>query len=539
MHQALIAGLLCFCLQGNDFGQQNAPPKFAPRAFNVQSEQAQQQAEQQSQQPAQPQSVILREIPDQSAENTRLIPPVGVGSQITDQPVETNPIIIRPVPQNQFREPQQQQQFNQQQINQQQVPVIEQRNEFDGSAEIEVRPVTRIQSTIQDDRVRPAAFQQIESPLNSRVAQAHNARGLDENNNQGSLTILARQILEQTLAPATGNLLPGTKITLKDALAEKADRNARLQLIKDYWKATVSLADFQFATEEADFLSRVTAPNSPEARALWQSEVAAAEARTAEAKLAAIDAQETLRQKLSFNADQLPVPSDTPWVGRYRTNFEEHASAGVSTSNLKRIDRILPVMWQLVQRRAGAVDASLVAMQEMASAYRDGKLPISELLEMHRRLRDQRIAFLAAVRDYNYSIADYAMSTVNANGQTEQVVAMLLYDKTQGLAPVDGSSVIRQASAADLPGYNAKSIRQFSAPAVSPSGNPQANPIVNPTGNSNVGGRQFNRSEASDSETPARSRTAPPASGDGQFSPSGNFNPRGNFPPSGSFQLPE
>jgi hypothetical protein len=307
----------------------------------------------------------------------------------------------------------------------------------------------------QEDHVRLAAYQQNgavpqyqgQTNFGQQTNSSQNANNAIVATDSQTDSRFAHNMIQQALTPAGENLLPGKAISLKDAVGKQMNRSSRLAIVKDYWKLAVALTDFQFATEEVESLTRVAAPKSGEARALWQAEIASAEARVAEAKLASIDAQETLRQKLGLSGEELPLPQDVPWVGRYRTNFDEYQTAGYATENLKRIDRVLPVMWQLVQRRARAVEASQIAFNELTRVYQSGSLPVGDLLDMHRRLRDQRINFLAAVRDYNFSIADYAMSTVNANGGADQVAAMLLFDATLNLDQVEASP-IRQASAA-------------------------------------------------------------------------------------------
>ena len=60
--------------------------------------------------------VLTRKIQEkiQIGDNIRRIPPIGVGSQITDQPLSNSPAVIRQIPQQQVREA----------IEQQQAPVV-------------------------------------------------------------------------------------------------------------------------------------------------------------------------------------------------------------------------------------------------------------------------------------------------------------------------------------------------------------------------------------------------------------------------------
>lgn len=301
-------------------------------------------------------------------------------------------------------------------------------------------------STIRDSNVRATSFQ-----------GTQNYAGNDLQTSKQTAKF-ARLMLQNVLEPAQKNLLTGKKFSLHDALKNNLDSQSRLEAIREYWACCLSLADYQFAAVEVDTISRITRPAAADASALWTSEVAAAQARMAEAKLNTIAAQESLHQKMrTAQSDPFPIPLDIPWCGEYRTNFKDHQTGGPKNGQLKKIDRVLPVMWQLLLRRSKSVEASQRAYGEMEKAYQRGVLPVSELLQMHRRLRDQRIAFLASVRDYNVSIADYAMNTSNgSNGNLEKVVAMLIDSvPSTNVAPVTQSN-IREANANSDPIYSYK-----------------------------------------------------------------------------------
>lgn len=306
-------------------------------------------------------------------------------------------------------------------------PVFQNQPESRGFGDQQIQ---RAQIPTPDPQVQRATFQQ---PARNTVPIAND---IARTNASPEAQSIASKIVNQ---PFPENLLEGKPISLKEAIATNPDKQARLKIIKDYWKLSAAMSDLKFAVEEVRLISSVSAPRGAEASALWQAEVANSHARVAEAKLITFDAQEILSQKLGWSGSEFPIATDTPWTGRYRTNVDEHFAANASR-NLRRIDRILPVMLELVQQRATAVQSSQSAFNRIEQTYRTGSLPISELLDTYRRVREQRIAFLAALRDYNLTIADYAMSTVNAYGDENKVVAMLLFDRSQGLSKIGNAA---------------------------------------------------------------------------------------------------
>jgi hypothetical protein len=235
----------------------------------------------------------------------------------------------------------------------------------------------------------------------------------------------AAALLTYALQPQPTSV-PGKPVALKTAIERANDRASLVRAIKAYWQLALAAADHNHASEELSFLSELPVPAMPHERAMLESAIAAARARQAEAELALVAAQQDLSEAAPTITSQAPLPSDPPFVGVYRTNFAAIFANKTVPPGLKRIDRTLPVLQRLIDARATAVNKERSALQALTDAYERGQAPLTQLLESFLQLRQQQIAFLAAVRDYNYSIADYAVSVFTPDLGRDAVVSMLI-----------------------------------------------------------------------------------------------------------------
>ena len=195
--------------------------------------------------------------------------------------------------------------------------------------------------------------------------------------------------------------------------------------MKAYWQLSLAIADHHHALGEVDYLTNLPLPQSIHEQILLRSAVAAAQARQSEAKLALVAAQHDLGQAAAAGTTN-PLPTDIPYVGRYRTNFAEIFASQPAPSALRRIDRTLPLFHELIDARASSVVTAGEALMALTSRYEQGQEEMATLITAFLQLRQQRIALLASIRDYNYSIADYALSVASPGISREAIVAMLI-----------------------------------------------------------------------------------------------------------------
>ena len=154
---------------------------------------------------------------------------------------------------------------------------------------------------------------------------------------------------------------------------------------------------------------------------------ASTQARLLEAKLGAVTAQQELADLLGIPPNNpLPLASDSPLVGAYRTYFETLYAGRLPPTRLRLIDRTLPIRREAIETHVAAVQAAASAVHAAEDARAKGQADLQNVLLCHAELSRQRRSFLAAVRDYNLDIDEYALTVADPNVPTDRVIGMLI-----------------------------------------------------------------------------------------------------------------
>lgn len=235
--------------------------------------------------------------------------------------------------------------------------------------------------------------------------------------------------------PAT-NASDGSPLSLVDLVQKTSSRSRRTEAVQEYWKAAVALLDLRFAEEEFSTLQRSPAPDS----ALKRSAVAAARARVAEARMELRRQREELATRYGAPLDAaLPLPADRPFVGPYDTKI-----LGIYSSRRPPRDAI--ELDQLIAETGEIAAARGEAAAHAGEARNAAGGTIEQYLAAFDRCRDARIAFLAAVRDYNLAIANYALYVSDPSLPAASVAKMLVDVPAAPTDPVASSAPSAPAS---------------------------------------------------------------------------------------------
>src|SRR5262249_11838152 len=115
--------------------------------------------------------------------------------------------------------------------------------------------------------------------------------------------------------------------------------------------------------------------------------------REYETRLAATTAQYELADlaRMSVARELPPLTTDAPFVGPYKTNFQAIFASRSPSSTATRLDRSIPILYDLVQSRAQSATVAFEAMQEMEKSYSGGQTPLIDVLKAFERLNRQRI----------------------------------------------------------------------------------------------------------------------------------------------------
>jgi hypothetical protein len=294
----------------------------------------------------------------------------------------------------------------------------------------------------------------------------------------------AKRLLEDALSNRPHAALEGTPLALRDAVAGTIDRQLQLQIVSAYWQLTAAVARHRFALAEVEWLANIVVPDTSAAAVRLAAAQAIATAELEAAELDAVSKQYAMAEMVSNGVSSQPVlPTDLPIVGPYQTHFESLFASRPAPAGLHRIHRVLPLRLAAINARATAVDGADKLVSNAESAYVAGEVSLDELLRRFDVFRSQRLAFLAAVRDYNVDIAAYALAVADANAGHDKIVSMLV--ETPAPAPSGAAQPLAvpgvHATSAE-PGQPtlATSPAEVSSPSAPPHGPPAEHATAEP-----------------------------------------------------------
>lgn len=224
--------------------------------------------------------------------------------------------------------------------------------------------------------------------------------------------------------------LEGKRVALVDLLSRVYDRSQQAMIVAGYWKLSAAAAEYRIAADESLRLEQLLPPADASGQhasdPLLEARLASAGARIREAELAVLSQQFAMAEPMRLPANEpLPLASDLPHAGAYRTYFQERYSR-VAPPRSHLIDRTLPLLHRSVELRAAAAISAADSADAEAEAYHAGQLDLLSAIDSVAELSRQRRAFVAAIRDYNLDIAEYALSVAPATLTSSQLVGMLI-----------------------------------------------------------------------------------------------------------------
>ena len=268
------------------------------------------------------------------------------------------------------------------------------------------------------------------------VGQPANGRGSRETRS------LADNLLRDAIARGKSATAAGEEFQLQQLLSTPTGRTQHKHVVWNYWDLCSSLARLHFANEERQLLENLDGSGE----AVHRRALVGARTRQVEAQIAVVDAQFRLAELASIPIGQrLPLPADAPLVGPYRTEFEPLHRQRAVPDRMRRIDRTLPLRQQLIVTYADGIRAARSALQTTQRDHETGRATSTDAVAAVDHLRQQRMAFLDAVRQYNCDIAEYALAVARPTDSAARLVAMMIKSEP-GVSSL-GPGVVMQTSA--------------------------------------------------------------------------------------------
>lgn len=220
------------------------------------------------------------------------------------------------------------------------------------------------------------------------------------------------------LVAPSGSRLPGTPISLSDAVASASSRADQSERVEAYWDLCSSVADYYLGVREQDELQRLRG-RMQRVDTSWQQAETEMAVRVGTSQAAAIASQYRLASLMGIGGS-LPLPADIPHCGDYHTRYNE-IFVGRSSVEAAELAKLLPQRFAELKSAALAVTRAEQELETTASRS-DGEETrrALELLALRRR------AFVQIARDYNRRIARYTELSTPGDVASERLIGMLI-----------------------------------------------------------------------------------------------------------------
>ena len=262
----------------------------------------------------------------------------------------------------------------------------------------------------------------VERSRNTDISLAPNRTG----------TQLAKSFLENTQQLSASMQVQGTPLSLVEALSGSLNTTQRKLIIQRYWRVAIANLKLTQAILYREKLGSLTAVTSSDQLELSAAS-ALARSSVAEKRLQLQNAQFDLIESMGRGTIQ-QMPTDSPYVGRYRTNFEKYAQTREMPMELTRIHHTLPMMLELMESRAETIAAIGLQTQSGVEAYQAGMTKLSDLLRLWVTQQREGEALLESIQLYNHKISVYALTVAPQGLPAQLVVPMLIKSKRTSLA---------------------------------------------------------------------------------------------------------
>ena len=341
------------------------------------------------------------------------------------------------------------------------------------------------------------------------------SRNTGNSSSQNSSSKTARQLVSQWSATNAKTQLAGRPFSLAELLAQPLGVQ-RKAAINQYWETWLDLSNHLIAQETADWISSTSASDES-GKNLLQAAQQTARNNVLATEIQLGKSQSKLQQFLPNlrgpdGQKILVLPTDMPWVGKVKTNYQTYRQRGIMLERFNRIDDILPKAQELIDHRAEAVNASGNAAEMARQAASSGRGPVSNVLEATRIWNLSQKQLVSSIFDYNRAITDYILSVRSDIIQPAKLSSVLI-GKTATQRSIasrqNGSSSTAQASS----GSASSSLRPRSSSANSANSGlgSSSSGSQSSSSASNLSSAGFSRPEPDESPTP--SSNASPATG--------------------------
>jgi hypothetical protein len=241
---------------------------------------------------------------------------------------------------------------------------------------------------------------------------------------------LATKILQDLLQPTRADQNVRA-LRLYDALERTNGSQQQFTAIKAYWDWSLAVTELHGVVEEDAILARMNPPRTSHEQAAHMANRKASRSRLEDTQLDVAAKVVDLLDATGLRGTTTPLrPTDVPFVSTYNTNFSRIFPNNSAPVTLRKINQTLPFALKVVRSRADSYAGARQALTAAEQGYQAGQCPYDDFVNAMGLVRSQRRAFLDSVHDYNFGIAEYALSIAGPGMERETVVSMLIRTNT-------------------------------------------------------------------------------------------------------------
>ena len=238
-------------------------------------------------------------------------------------------------------------------------------------------------------------------------------------------SVLADKLLRDLIQPTGGdrNVRP---LHLIDALERTSGSQQQFNAIKEYWDWSLAVSELYGVVEEDAILGRLAAPRTQHDQAAHIANRKSSRSRLEDSQLDVAAKVVDLLEATGIKTTTTLRPADVPFVGVYNTNISRIFPNNTAPITLKKIHQTLPYALKVVRSRAESYESTREAVAAARDAYQAGQCPYDDFVNTLASMRSQRRAFLDSIHDYNFAIAEFALSIAGPGLERQTVVSMLI-----------------------------------------------------------------------------------------------------------------
>ncbi len=248
--------------------------------------------------------------------------------------------------------------------------------------------------------------------------------------------------------------LEGRELTLQDLFIITNDRDKRFALLKAYWRVALAMAEYNWAVEEYYTIKPLegVAGQASTSHRYIEAAINSSVARVSETRIQTINAQFELLKLMGGQYRAMPLCADIPLVGTYNTQFEKNYPTGRAPARLREISQTVDLRRDVVNSRCLSIHTTFNAWANSAipQYLRSQSESDAQVVAIgYEQVIRHRRYFLAAIREYNNDIAEYALSVLSPSFRPEQLASFLT--RTPSPGPLWNTSAMISSESAEVP----------------------------------------------------------------------------------------